>query len=323
MSEDSNRNPGDRRRRGGRLERIIIPALATVILIPIVCCMVLFRRVNNLERTMETLAGQLEQLTGLLEAQQKQADTDVDTAQQITVDGSAEQEMQGEIQSGNQGVQETSGVMEKEEHAHRVYLTFDDGPSRYTDDILDILDMYNVKATFFVVGKEDDHSKEMMQRIVEEGHSIGMHSYSHKYSEVYQSEESFTEDFVKIQDYVYDITGVRSTIYRFPGGSSNTVSDTPMEQLTAYLESQDVTYYDWNISSGDGGSRILEVEELVDNCTRDITKHKNSVILLHDSAGKHTTVEALPAIIESIMELEDTVILPITEDTEPIQHRNT
>lgn len=322
MSEDSNRSPEARRKRVQRLKKIIILVLIISILIPIVCCIILFGKVNSLNRTLRSLNGQLEQLTDLLEAQSSMADNDSSKTEQVTVDSTAEQDILSDIQSGNQDALGITGVMEREEHEHQVYLTFDDGPSKYTDDILDILDRYDIKATFFVVGKEDEHSQDMMRRIVEEGHSIGMHSYSHKYSEIYQSKESFAEDFVKIQDYVYDITGVRSSLYRFPGGSSNTVSDTPMEELIDYLDSQDVAYYDWNIASGDGGSRLLGVQELVENSTQDITKRQNSIILLHDSADKRTTVEALPMIIESILELEDTVILPITEDTELIQHRS-
>lgn len=322
MSEDSNRSPEARRKRVQRLKKIIILVLIISILIPIVCCIILFGKVHSLNQTLQSLNGQLEQMTSLLEELSSAADSGTDETRQVTVDSGVEQDILSNIQSGNQNALEITGVMEREEHEHQVYLTFDDGPSKYTDDILDILDRYGIKATFFVVGKEDEHSKDMMRRIVEEGHSIGMHSYSHKYSELYQSQESFAEDFVKIQDYVYDITGVRSYLYRFPGGSSNTVSDTPMEQMIAYLDSQDVTYYDWNIASGDAGSRLLGVQELVENSTKDITKRKNSIILLHDSADKRTTVEALPMIIENILEMDDTVILPITEDTEPIQHKS-
>ena len=124
----------------------------------------------------------------------------------------------------------------------------------YTNDILDILDSYNVKATFFVVGKEGTNAEEALQRIVDEGHTLGMHSYSHKYKELYESMDSFTQDFVRIRDYIYQATGVESVCYRFPGGSSNTVSEIDMHDFIDYLDSQGVEYYDWNVSSGDGGS---------------------------------------------------------------------
>ena len=115
---------------------------------------------------------------------------------------------------------------------------------------------------------------------------------------------------------------MKSTLYRFPGGSSNTVSDLDMKELADYLEEQGVTFYDWNISSGDGSSVQLPVETLVDNCTKNIENWNTSIILLHDSGDKRTTVDALPTIIENILAMEDTVILPITEETKPVQHIN-
>ena len=147
-----------------------------------------------------------------------------------------------------------------------------------------------------------------------------MHSYSHKYTEIYESVESFAEDFTKLRDYLYEVTGVKSSVYRFPGGSSNTVSSLDMREFAEYLDEQEVRFFDWNISSGDGSSRLLSVEDLVKNCTSGIEKRGTSVILLHDSANKSTTVEALPIIIENILAMEDTVILPITDETEPVQH---
>lgn len=203
---------------------------------------------------------------------------------------------------------------------HKVYLTFDDGPSKYTDEILDILDTYGVKATFFVVGKDSDFAREAMQEIVNRGHTLGMHSYTHKYSEIYNSLEDFAEDYRKIHDYVYEVTGVDSMVYRFPGGSSNSVSDIDMQEFADYLDTQGVRFFDWNISSGDGGGKLLSTETLIRNSTADIARFETSVILMHDAASKPTTVEALPTIIENILALEDTVILPITEDTELVQH---
>ena len=201
-----------------------------------------------------------------------------------------------------------------------MYLTFDDGPSIYTDEILDILDRYHVKATFFVVGKDGSEAEAALQRIVEDGHTLGMHSYSHKYKELYESLDSFTEDFARIRDDIYQATGVESVYYRFPGGSSNTVSNIDMHEFIDYLDSQGVEYFDWNVSSGDGGSRNLSIDTLLENCTEDIDTRDTSIILLHDSAEKPTTVEALPDIIENILARPDTVILPITENTRPVHH---
>lgn len=115
-----------------------------------------------------------------------------------------------DVQNGDMAVVEP-------EAAHKVYLTFDDGPSKYTEEILDILDDYDVKATFFVLGKETEYSVKMLQEIARRGHTIGMHSYSHKYADVYRSVEDFSADFYRIYSYILENTGIQSTCYRFPG----------------------------------------------------------------------------------------------------------
>jgi len=206
-----------------------------------------------------------------------------------------------------------------EDDIRRVYLTFDDGPSIYTEEILDILDEYNVKATFFVVGKEESEYRSVYERIVNDGHSIGMHSYSHKYGEIYSSLDEFQVDLHKLQTFIYENTGVWTTLYRFPGGSSNTVSDVDMAVLIDYLNKSGITYFDWNVSCGDADTG-KSVDEIVTNVVNGVAKYSNSVVLMHDAQDKHTTVEALPQIIEQIQQMDATVIVPITEDTLPVQH---
>lgn len=201
----------------------------------------------------------------------------------------------------------------------KVYLTFDDGPSSNTEAILEILDRYGIKATFFVVGKTDEHSQEMYRRIVEEGHTLGMHSYSHRYGEIYASTEAFTEDLEKIRSYLYDMTGVTSYFYRFPGGSSNALSSTDVQEMIDVLGEREIIYFDWNVVNGDAGSVKLSAAQLADNVTNNMERYRTAIVLMHDAAGKATTVEALPVIIERILQMENTVILPITEDTARIQ----
>lgn len=326
MSEDSMKEAAYRRRRVQRLKKYIILMLLIFVTVPIILCTALLFRVSELNHTIERLAVQLEGLTDDVAAQQARIEgleaEEQTGGQGNEFTGEAERASAGyEAEIQEQIVPEEEEIPEREATAaHKVYLTFDDGPSVYTADILDILDEYDVKATFFVVGKETDSAKEAMCDIVDRGHTLGMHSYSHKYSEVYASVDAFAEDFTKLQEYLKETTGVESTVYRFPGGSSNTVSALDMWEYADYLDSQGVRFFDWNISSGDGGSVLLPVETLVRNSTTDIPKNETSVILLHDSADKRTTVEALPIIIENILAMEDTVILPITEDTEPVQH---
>ena len=307
--------PEARRKRVQRLKKMIIGIVAAGIVIPLLCCVYLSCRLHTIDGTLKTLEQRLDELDirnqelqTLLQQLQEQKSTPVQTPQ---------------IQEDSPGAEASEPVAEEsfgQEEIHKVYLTFDDGPSIYTNDILDILDSYNVKATFFVVGKEGTNAEEALQRIVDEGHTLGMHSYSHKYKELYESMDSFTQDFARIRDSIYQATGVESVCYRFPGGSSNTVSEIDMHDFIDYLDSQGVEYYDWNVSSGDGGSMKLSTDTLLENCTKDIDTRDTSIILLHDSAEKPTTVEALPDIIENILARPDTVILPITENTRPIHH---
>lgn len=202
----------------------------------------------------------------------------------------------------------------------KVYLTFDDGPSMYTDDILDILDRYGIRATFFVVGKTDAHSREMYQRIVEDGHTLGMHSYSHVYRDIYSSVDAFTQDLEKLSDYLYEVTGVSCRFYRFPGGSSNTVSHVDILDLIDVLNQRDIVYFDWNVMSGDAGSTKLTVDQLTENVLNHLDEYRTAVVLMHDSGDKPESVEALPVIIERILAMDNTVILPISDNTVVIQH---
>lgn len=211
-------------------------------------------------------------------------------------------------------------VSDAEDGIRKVYLTFDDGPSGNTGEILDILAEYDVKATFFVVGKEEEKYQPLYKRIVEEGHTLAMHSYSHKYNEIYQSKESYVEDLSKLQEFLYDTTGVWCRYCRFPGGSSNTVSRVDMHELIAYLDEQDMSYFDWNVSSGDASSAYISPEAIVRNSTARLREFQEAIILLHDASDKDSTVKALPKLIEQIQAMEDTKIAPITDETEAIHH---
>lgn len=321
MSEIDGQQSEYRRRRVQRLKKAIVKIAAFLILAPNICCVFLCVRMSDLYKQMDGLyeridglSGRLESLSGQIEELAAQGE-DHRIPEQESGDVSVQPEIKAEPEEG------VTGVIDVEPQAsHRVYLTFDDGPSIYTNEILDILKEYDVKATFFVVGKEDADSQEALQRIVEEGHTLGMHSFSHKYGELYQSVDSFREDFHKLQDYLYDLTGVKSVYYRFPGGSSNKVSPLNMQTFVDYLDTQEVEFYDWNVSSGDGGSRILDVDTLLHNCTDTLGTWRTAIVLMHDAAEKRTTVDALPEILENILAREDTAVLPITEDTEPVHH---
>ncbi len=256
-------------------------------------------------RTLKVRLTKLEENTTVLE----QLITGEETT--ISTDSNSKDDNSSSVSTGMQEDDEVDQM--------KVYLTFDDGPSDNTSQILDILDEYGVKATFFVIGKEDSESKALYKRIVDEGHTIGMHSYSHDYSSIYSSLKAFKKDFKKIKNCIYEATGVNPVYYRFPGGSSNQVSNVSMYKFISYLNSQDITYFDWNVSSGDATSEAYSTEDLISAVMGDVVNYNSSVVLLHDTEAKDTTVDALSSLIEEL-QASGAQILPIDEDTELVQH---
>lgn len=219
----------------------------------------------------------------------------------------------------NEEIKETTGISEEEE-LRKVYLTFDDGPSANTDEILKILKKYNVKATFFVTGMNVPRYDEYYQKILDEGHSLGIHTYSHEYNNIYESLESFQDDFDKLRDHVYQCTGEEIFLYRFPGGSGNGyVSDKNRNRIMNWLKEQGIQYFDWNVSSGDAEKKGITAEEIAENCIAGIERCNTAIVLLHDANVKKNTVEALPLIIERISQMDNTVMLPMDENTVAIQ----
>lgn len=199
-----------------------------------------------------------------------------------------------------------------------VYLTFDDGPSKYTGNILDILNKYNVKATFFVIGKTDEGSLAMYKRIVNEGHTLGMHSYSHDYNIIYNSLEDFDKDFTKLRDLLYDTTGYLPNIYRFPGGSANFVSSNKMNDFIHYLDSKSVIYYDWNVVNGDATGEKFDKEQLVTNVINGVEKYSQSIVLMHDTSTKEATIDSLEELIITLTN-QGASLLALNEEVKPIQ----
>lgn len=308
-----------RRIRIKRLKKIIVALFAAAVVLPTVLCICFFIWAVHLRGQVRELTGQLQEASHQAAESSGQAadglngETGISEPELTEADSIRHWELLQEKTGA--AAEQTAGGM------HKVYLTFDDGPSMYTDDILDILDEYGVKATFFVVGRGREPYEDAYRRIVAEGHTLGMHSYSHNYAEIYASKEAYVQDLNRLQDYLYQVTGVHAQICRFPGGSSNNASRVDMDELIAYLREIDVDYYDWNISSGDATGRNISPSRLVENATRNLNQYSEAVILFHDAADKRTTVEALPKVIETILSMEDTVIVPITSGTVPVQHK--
>ncbi len=203
---------------------------------------------------------------------------------------------------------------------HKVYLTFDDGPSGHTLDILNILDRYQVKGNFFVCATPNEEYQTYYSEILKRGHMLGIHSYSHIYNEVYRSEESFEKDVTKIRDYVSERTdGYVPIYYRFPGGSTNIGSRVNLQTCSSWLSEQGLTYFDWNISSNDATNPMQPVEVIIENATNGCEKYEEVMILMHDLGNKDSTIEALPSIIEFYLD-RGAVIDVIDKDTMLVQH---
>lgn len=177
-----------------------------------------------------------------------------------------------------------------------IYLTFDDGPSYLTNEILDILDREGVKATFFVCG-----ANESTKRAYNSGHTIGLHSNTHSYSYIYTSSDNYFNDLNNISDKVFNVINIRSNIIRFPGGSSNTISRKYNRGIMSYLTAQVVNrgynYFDWNVDSNDAGSDINNSSNIYYNVINNVSHNKANVVLMHDSANHRATVNALSDII--------------------------
>lgn len=180
-----------------------------------------------------------------------------------------------------------------------IYLTFDDGPSQYTGELLDVLSKYNVKATFFVTGRNSNYFH-YIKRAYDEGHTIGLHTYSHNYSLVYSSIDAYFSDLNSINEIVREQTGSYSNIIRFPGGSSNTVSRNYtvgiMSQLSSLVESKGYKYFDWNVSSGDASSVILDSSSYAQNVINGLGNGSYYVVLQHDT--NVNSIRAVSKIIE-------------------------
>ncbi|GIM27441.1 polysaccharide deacetylase [Clostridium polyendosporum] len=176
-----------------------------------------------------------------------------------------------------------------------VYLTFDDGPSEIiTREILDILKEYNVNATFFLIGKMIKGQEQDLRRMVDEGHSLGLHTYSHERNKIYRSNQSFIDEMILTQQIIYEVTGFKTNILRFPFGSNNG-SYKLSASMVNNLHNSELKIYDWNVDSTDGLNPKIEPSMIA---KRAQSIKNPAVILLHCGAVNKNTVKALPSIIE-------------------------
>lgn len=180
-----------------------------------------------------------------------------------------------------------------------VYLTFDDGPSSLTKPLLDILDQYHVKATFFVVGVNDKNETRDLQEIVKRGHAIGVHSWTHNYRQIYASEEAFFADFDRMHKAILDATGVDTKICRFPGGSVNSYNGETRREIIMGLKRRGYVYFDWNVCSEDA-AKAKTPEEIYQYALNGVHQHRVSVVLFHNTAAKQATLQQLPRFLSTL-----------------------
>lgn len=318
-----------RRIRVNKIKKVIICLVIVFAVVPTIICGMLMVKVVMLEKQIKKLKTDLIQARAQVETLMlnetegietevmNEVETNVKTESEEVTMPDSEQEF-FEVNDVDEAAQ-TAEIVEKQD-GKKVYLTFDDGPSSNTDAILDVLKEYDVKATFFVIAKSDDESVRLYNRIVDEGHTLAMHSYTHAYGQIYADIDNYKNDVLTLQSYLYEVTGINPVIYRFPGGSSNTVMAVNIQECIAFLEEEGIKYFDWNVSSGDATGNGYSPEEIAQNVIEGVKKQDEAVVLLHDANSKDATVEALPIFIEQLLAMEDVMILPLEEDSYPIQH---
>ena len=288
-----------RKKRVKRIKKIIVGTAIVLLLLPTIMCLFLLVKVHSLEKQIETITKVSD--SGVVKAQEKEVKTTKAPKKATTAEPS---------------IKPTDDTTTK-----KVYLTFDDGPGSQSGKILDILKKNHVKATFFVTGKEDASSKKIYQRIVKEGHTLAMHSYSHIQDVIYDSKEAFEKDLKQINRCLYEATGVHTKFYRFPGGSSTQNTSLPIQNFIDVLKKNHYLYLDWNVISPDINNANATKEQVVTGVMQGVDAYDTAVVLMYDVADKPMTVKALPSIIKQI-KAKNYELLPVDESMILIQHNN-
>lgn len=288
-----------RKKRVKRIKKIIVGTAIVLLLLPTIMCLFLLVKVHSLEKQIETITKVSD--SGVVKAQEKEVKTTKAPKKATTAEPT---------------IKPTDDTTTK-----KVYLTFDDGPGSQSGKILDILKKNHVKATFFVTGKEDASSKKIYQRIVKEGHTLAMHSYSHIQDVIYDSKEAFEKDLKQINRCLYEATGAHTKFYRFPGGSSTQNTSLPIQNFIDVLKKNHYLYLDWNVISPDINNANATKEQVVTGVMQGVDAYDTAVVLMYDVADKPMTVKALPSIIKQI-KAKNYELLPVDESMILIQHNN-
>ena len=198
-----------------------------------------------------------------------------------------------------------------------IYLTFDDGPSERTAELLEVLERYDVKATFFVVNKGTKQEVQWMRDIVAAGHTLGIHTYSHDYNKIYASVEAYLEDFNAMYQVILEATGSAPQVFRFPGGSINAYNGATYRDIISEMVRRGFVYFDWNRQTGDAVRGDVPAETLVENALDRVDTMRRVFLLAHDNTRFTNVVEALPDIIEGYQEAGFT-FAALTPEVKPV-----
>jgi len=199
-----------------------------------------------------------------------------------------------------------------------IYLTFDDGPSRYTNDIMRYLQIHDIPATFFVMPDDTEAGKNFLNNMLERGHEIGIHCFDHDYDVVYASVEDYLNDFNTAWNLVYEQTGYKPYLFRFPGGSINDFNRHVRADIIAEMTRRGFVYFDWNVDSRD--ALDANWTEMYNTVLNEVANVPRAVVLFHDRPGGYNTVTVIEDIIKALIaDPADYIFSVITPETRPMQ----
>lgn len=182
------------------------------------------------------------------------------------------------------------------------YLTFDDGPSENTREVMEILGKYDIKATFFMIaGSVTPERYDLIKEMIDQGHVVGIHTYSHNYKKIYASVKDYLDDFYLAYTRMYEVTGAQPVVFRFPGGSYNKYMKGIRKQVMAEMERRGFVYFDWQVSAEDSIGKPTRAS-ITRNVLKDFKRYNKPIILMHDSSVNDVTVQSLESIIKTIKE---------------------
>lgn len=286
-------------RRYKKVKRILLFTLLLIIIVYI--CLIINKCLENREKDKiyQSYHKVYERLNAEGTAQGEQGNNQEPNGQDNVQNQQTSKKV---ITEKEQWVADVENIYKVEEK--RVFLTFDDGPSKkVTLPILDLLKQENIKATFFVLGSRVELNPDIVKRAYEEGHYIANHGYSHTYSKIYSSVDSVFEEYYKTENAIRIAIGnneYSGLLFRFPGGSTGGKYKEIKRQAQERLKESNIAYVDWNALTGDAEGGKRTVEQLIARLNETMGNKNSIVILMHDAGDKTTTYEALPQIIQSL-----------------------